>query len=445
MKYLRTWYQERHFGGRTNALKLYYKCKPNEQIKYVDYTSLYPDVQKNGVFPMGHPKIITENFGDINQYFGLVKCKILPPRGLYLPVLPARFNSKLIFTLCSTCAISQQKTKCCHNDQERAITGTWVTLEVQEALKHGYKVVKVYEIWHYEEQSTTLFEEYVNTFLKFKTEASGLPNSYQSKEQYIHDYKIHEGIELNPNNINKNPGLRSVAKLMLNSFWGRFGMNSNKIQYKIITTLHEWNNMFSDDRFIIHNIFFINDNVVQVFYSLNEQFHYGSNECNVVIAAFVTCQARLKLFREMVKLGERVLYFDTDSIFFISRPNEYEPTLGDFLGQFTNEIDPSEGNYIDEFISAGPKNYSYKLDTGICHCTVKGININHVTSEVLNFESIKKIVCQDQSETISVEQMRFSRSKEDWSITNNVFLKDYRFVYDKRVVISNFNTLPYGF
>jgi len=30
------------FGGRTNASKLHYQAKDDEQIKYVDFTSLYP-------------------------------------------------------------------------------------------------------------------------------------------------------------------------------------------------------------------------------------------------------------------------------------------------------------------------------------------------------------------------------------------------------------------
>ena len=203
--------------------------------------------------------------------------------------------------------------------------------------------------------------------------------------------------------------------------------------------------MLLDDQYTIHNVYFINESVCQVFYSVNNMFNLGSNDCNVVIAAFVTCQARLKLYRELFKLGDRVLYFDTDSIFFVSRPNEYEPKLGAFLGEFTNEIDSDEGNFIEEFISAGPKNYSYKLDTGISHCTVKGININHVTSTKLNFDTIKKIVCGDQNEKISVDQMRFTRDKKDWSISNSTFLKDYRFVYDKRVIKENLTTLPYGF
>ena len=50
------------YGGRTNAFVLYYKCKIGEKIKYVDFCSLYPDVMKNGIFPVGHPQVVTENF-----------------------------------------------------------------------------------------------------------------------------------------------------------------------------------------------------------------------------------------------------------------------------------------------------------------------------------------------------------------------------------------------
>ena len=80
------------------------------------------------------------------------------------------------------------------------------------------------------------------------------------------------------------------------------------------------------------------------------------------IAAFVTCHARLKLLSELNRLQERVLYFDTDSIIFLSKKNFYEPELGDFLGELTNEISSKDGSFISEFISAGPKKYwHYKM------------------------------------------------------------------------------------
>ena len=41
------------------------------------------------------------------------------------------------------------------------------------------------------------------------------------KKRYIDEYESHEGIKLDVSAIEKNPGKRQVAKLALNSFWGR--------------------------------------------------------------------------------------------------------------------------------------------------------------------------------------------------------------------------------
>jgi hypothetical protein len=49
-----------------------------------------------------------------------MQCKILPPRRLYIPVLPVKMN------MCSTCSENHQHTTCQHNDEERSLTGTWV-------------------------------------------------------------------------------------------------------------------------------------------------------------------------------------------------------------------------------------------------------------------------------------------------------------------------------
>ena len=71
-----------------------------------------------------------------------------------------------------------------------------------------------------------LIAEYINSFLKLKQEACGWLNEClddESKEQYLREYEKTEGIVLDKNNIARNPGLRSVAKLCLNSFWGKFG------------------------------------------------------------------------------------------------------------------------------------------------------------------------------------------------------------------------------
>lgn len=66
-------------------------------MRYVDVCSLYPYVIKNGPLPVGHPEILTDKFGDLGAYFGLIKCRVLPSRGLYHPVLPYRSGGKLLF------------------------------------------------------------------------------------------------------------------------------------------------------------------------------------------------------------------------------------------------------------------------------------------------------------------------------------------------------------
>ena len=136
------------FGGRTNSIKLYHKCQTNEKIKYYDFTSLYPYVQKYCDYPIGLPEIITENIQSIENYYGIVKCRILPPRNLYFPVLPMKLKGKLFFTLCQKC-VTENISKCEHNDSERCLEGTWVSLEIMEAIRQGYKVIKIFEVWHY--------------------------------------------------------------------------------------------------------------------------------------------------------------------------------------------------------------------------------------------------------------------------------------------------------
>ena len=176
---------------------------------------------------MGHSEIITENFADISTYFGLIKCTVLPPHGLFHPVLPYRTKDKLMFPLCKTCADTLNQNPCIHSDEERAILGTWCHVELMKAIEKGYEVLKIHEVWHWEQTTDKLFKQYVDMFLKIKQEASGYPKDCvtdEQKQRYIEEYYQHEGIRLDPNKIELNPGLRHLAKLALNSLWGMYNM-----------------------------------------------------------------------------------------------------------------------------------------------------------------------------------------------------------------------------
>ena len=105
--------REALFGGRTNAMKLYHKVSEGEKVRYYDFTSLYPAVNTQKQYPFGHPQIIYRDFGSLDKYFGFVKCDVLPPRGLFHPVLPYRCHNKLMFPLCRTCAEELNQTSNC--------------------------------------------------------------------------------------------------------------------------------------------------------------------------------------------------------------------------------------------------------------------------------------------------------------------------------------------
>ena len=130
---------------------------------------------------------------------------------------------------------------CNHNDNERALVGTWVSLEAEK----GYRIEKYFCVLHwndtlkYDEITKTggLFASYINNALKEKQEASGFPPSCdteEKKDKYIEDYYQNERILLDKNKIEFNPGKRAVAKIKANSQWGYLAMNDNILSYKII-------------------------------------------------------------------------------------------------------------------------------------------------------------------------------------------------------------------
>ena len=229
-------------GGRTNAVKLNHRAdeENGEEIKYYDFTSLYPYVSKNSIYPVGHPEIISQSgHADISRFFGIAKCTVLPRYGLYHPVLRLRQNDKLTFPLCRTC-VEEEMIKpvldlsfvCSHTVEQRKITGTRCIPELEVSVEKE-KILHIHEVWHFPEQQKGLFANYVNTWLKIK-EASGWPSHVdddpEKQRLYVEHYYAQEEIRLHPTNIRKNPGLRALAKMMLKSMWGKFGQKTNKTQ-----------------------------------------------------------------------------------------------------------------------------------------------------------------------------------------------------------------------
>ena len=255
-------------GGRTNALKLYHLVDESrgEKLKYYDFTSLYPYVYKNAEYPVGHREILFQpGHTDISRYFGIAKCTVLPPYGLYHPVLPLRQNGKFTFPLCCTC-VEEEMAKptlersctCSHSNKQCQITGTWCTPELQLSVQKGYQILHIHEVWNFPKKQEGLFKNYMNTWLKIKEEASSWPSHVgddpEKQRQHIADYYAREGIRLNPPNIKKNPGLRTLGKMMLNSMWGKFGQCTNKTQVREFDDPLAFSKFHESDKFDIRYV-----------------------------------------------------------------------------------------------------------------------------------------------------------------------------------------------
>ena len=443
------------YGGRTEAFTLYKEASDKEKICYFDVTSLYPFINKTGKYVLGHPRRIFDDFGSLCDYEGLMKCRVLPPRGLWIPVLPAKIGGKLLFALCRMCAEEKNQGSCCHSETERAFEGTWVTDELKKAVEKGYQVLTIFEVWQFDNttqydpksKSGGIFTDYINTFLKLKQEASGWPSwcvSETLKQQYIQQYYDKEGITLDYDNIKANPGLRSLAKLMLNSFWGKFGQRSNMTQMSHISNPKEYFDLLTCDQQQVTDVSFVSDEIVEMRWKYIDEFVETSARTNVILAAYTTAQARLQMYSYLEQLQDRILYTDTDSIIFTTTESDESPHLGDYLGDLTNEV--PEGT-MTHFVSGGPKNYAYKVETQTgttTTCKVRGITLSYQNALEINFDTVKDLV-MNPSKTVITKNTAIVRQRKTCSILTTRQSKEYRIVFDKRVIQDNYQTLPYGF
>ena len=270
-----------------------------EEIRSVDVTSLYPWVNKNCLYPIGHAQIITQPVDQsLNSYFGIATVDILPPLVCFTLSCPCVSVTKLTFPLCRSCVQEEQAQpmlhRTHHSDVDRMLRGTWCTPELVKAVEKGYTLLKIHEVWHFPEDQrrTGLFADCVNTWLKLKQESVGWPGWCQIEEQkpdYILRYQEREGIRLDINHIAKNPGRKATAKLMLNrylfhffffmfsshpfswflfcSFWGKFGERINKLTTVPVKDPSHLFSLVSDSALDISTLRLCTDDILEAVYT----------------------------------------------------------------------------------------------------------------------------------------------------------------------------------
>ena len=350
----------------------------------------------------------------IDAYFGFIKCKVLAPDRLYVPVLPVKYSKKLYFPLCVKCIDEKNDPErdladknCRHTDDERALIGTWFSEELKLAVRKGYRVLRIYQVLHYAEQSGDLFKGYINAHLAEKVKASvyDFADDQEAKQRYCQEYKEREGIDIRPEELVPNPGKRAITKLMLNSLWGKYAQRPNQQKTVICKTYEQFRKVMSDSKHIIKGYEEIDENTVLVSFKYVDDKYDTTTQRNVGLAAMVTGYARVMLYEIIDQIeqsqSQRILYCDTDSVIF--KHDEVKnwscPPVGDFLGEMTDEIEKDYGKdaKIISFSSGGPKNYGYIVEKKQAQHLVefqtvkcKGINLSAAAAETLPYNRIKR-------------------------------------------------------
>jgi hypothetical protein len=88
-------------------------------------------------------------------------------------------------------------------------------------------------------------------------------------------------------------------------------------------------------------------------------------------------------------------------------------------------------------------------------CKIKGFTLNYETSKKINSDSLNNILEKSsragpESKTnkdrkISTRYNRITRDTKTKELLNKMETKEFSFVYDKRVILENFDTLPFGY
>jgi hypothetical protein len=247
---------------------------------YYDVNSLYPTAMCKPM-PVGRPKLITltpEQFIK-GEFFGFLEATVQAPASEYIGLLPIKYKGRLI---CPAGTFS----------------GIFFSEELRFALDNGYKLLNISLAYS--------FKRGANTFLQLITQLNGMKIEAQ---------------------LNKQPTIRNMAKLLMNSMYGRFGMKPsilethiwNQDQIDSLEPYWELQSALSYGELYLVSIQLNKDKFIELQgqASLKKMLTNLSNKTNVAIAAAVTAYSRIIINQfklEALALGLDLYYSDTDSL-----------------------------------------------------------------------------------------------------------------------------------
>lgn len=225
----------------------------------------------------------------------------------------------------------------------------------------------------------------------------------KEKDDYINLYKKREEIELRKDRICNNPGLHYIAKLCVNSLWGKFSMRNNLSKVEFIDSPSRLYQLLQNPSVEVQTISQVSENRIRVMYKFKNRFIGENSTSNIVISLWTTSLGRCALNKYMENCeelekgqkGQKLLYVDTDSCF-VSYPKGQCPLKdGKFLGEMTLEY---KDKNIRSFVSGGNKQYAFEMvddsdSSKISHkMKLRGITLDSGNAEKLSFDNFREMV-----------------------------------------------------
>lgn len=424
--------REAYKGGKSEV----YKLMTPSRISMVDFVSQYPTSMLGESYdpyepatkvdwwlPTGFPEVIQRpvSYQLDHERLGIAKVKIHPPFQLYAPFLslqvPSRVNVgsyEVLYGLCRTCMTERRGQSCTHSIEERSFIGTWTLTELRHAVSLGYQVQEWIEVWEYPTKSKELFRSFIVPFMKNKicSKASGLvcDGVFTEKGHKVAQYLFEiTGESVTPEDFSNDPARRTVAKLIQNAFTGKWGQ---KEEYANSGTF------YSNDMPKCMKI--INDPNINITYlevldeqgemiSLQYEPFLGSSTTyqrkNDHIVAHITAYGRIMLNRLEQKLGEKMLYCDTDSAYHEQYENQSPPYISGFrTGDLELELPDAQC-----WRALGRKSYSYLKPDGKLICRQKGVTIRNSVKPLFHVDKLHALLAK--MKMIQTEHS-FMRGKE---------------------------------
>jgi len=339
-------------GGATEMYIPY-----GENLYHYDINSLYPTSMFKFDMPVGDIKYFKGNILDImDKPFGFFNVNIKSPGYLDNPILQTRYNDRTVSPLGSW-------------------TGWYFSEELLNAKNYGY-TYEILEGYLFEKEN--IFKDYVSVLHEMKQ------SSDKSSPLYL------------------------IAKLLMNSLYGKFGMTDDLAIHKIIKI--DELEKFIESKERIKFIELDEDLALLSYHDKNDAKlinDYTEMDISIGVASAITAYSRIIMSKYKNLPNNKMYYTDTDSA--VMEKPLADSLVGNHLGQMVLEKE------YREFVSLAPKVYGGILTNGKEFTKIKGFKNS------VSFETLKSLL--EENKSLKLEHTKWFRfiDKGSISIKNQIY------------------------